>query len=144
MDIDFRSTVLFIHVTAVFCAFAGILYADRLAFSWIRGKKHVLDAKLLQRTHWFMSVALALFIGSGLLLFWPVRSYLLQSTPFFIKMGFVGTLIVNSFVIARLMPLATQKSFKELTLKEKTPLFLSGAVSTLCWVGAAITALFLF
>lgn len=77
-------------------------------------------------------------IITGFLMFWPMREYLFTRPQFYAKMAFVVTLIVNGFVIGHLQDVATKKWFKELTLKEKLPLFISGGVSTLAWLGAAI------
>lgn len=89
---------------------------------------------------WF---GLGTMIGTGIMLFYPYNEYLLSHPPFLLKMGFVATLIVNGLFIGKLMHKAMEKSFAELLLKEKAPLFLSGAVSSLCWLGAIITAMML-
>jgi hypothetical protein len=82
-------------------------------------------------------------IVTGVFLFIPMREYLLTRPQFYIKMAFVVTLIANAFVIGHLQKRATTHSFKDLSFKEKLPLFISGAVSTVAWLGAATTALFL-
>lgn len=58
-------------------------------------------------------------------------------------MAFVVTLICNGLVIGKLQHVATTKTFSSLTFTEKLPLFISGAVSTLAWVGATLGGLFL-
>ena len=134
----------YIHMGALGFAVAGILYADHLAFSWVRGKRDILLRAHLLRAHHWVSLALAALIGSGLLLFWPSREYLLHQPAFWIKMSFIGALLVNSFVIEYLMHAATSQSFKSLELRQKTPLFISGIVSLGSWIGAATAAFFLF
>ncbi len=91
-----------------------------------------------------MGAALSLMILSGIALFWPAREYLVTQSSFFLKMIFVGFLIINSFVIDTLMTTATHTPFRELSTAKKRFLLLSGGASFLCWVGAGITAFFLF
>jgi hypothetical protein len=83
-------------------------------------------------------------ILSGLYLFWPMREYLLSQPMFWLKIGFVAPLLLNSFAIERLLHLPTRAAFRSLSRRQKLPLMLSGAVSLVCWAGAGITALVLF
>ena len=136
--------IFYIHIASLCFAGLGIFYADHLALDWLRGKKGTLRQRHLLRAHHWVSFALFFLIGSGLFLFWPSRDYLLAQPAFWIKMSFISALIINSFVIERLMHTATSRPFSTLSFKEKAPLFLSGAVSMTCWVGAATTAFFLF
>lgn len=55
-------------------------------------------------------------------------------------MGFVFALIINSFFIGSLMKTAFNHSFKSLALSEKLPLFISGSISGISWLGAIISA----
>jgi hypothetical protein len=139
-----KDILFLVHITSLGFAMVGILYADRLAFAWLRGVRNTLPQRHLLRAHHAVSFALAALIGSGLLLFWPLRNYLLHTSAFWVKMSFVAVLLINSFVIERLMHTATHRPFKELSLAERAPLFVSGAVSVVCWVGAGTTAFFLF
>lgn len=82
-------------------------------------------------------------ITTGLTLFWPMKEYLLTLPQFYIKMAFVATLICNGFVVGRLQKKASTRTFSSLSPRERTPLFISGAVSTLSWIGAIIAAFFL-
>jgi hypothetical protein len=141
---NFQAFFLFAHIMFLICALVGILYADTLALSWIRGISETLDAKDIRRAHRIVGWALAGLIATGLYLFWPLRSFLLLQTPFYLKMFFVLVLIVNSMAIGTLMHVTTRKSFRSLTKKERTPLMVSGAASLLCWIGAAVAAYMLF
>jgi small-conductance mechanosensitive channel len=80
---------------------------------------------------------------TGFMIFWPMREFLLSRTQFYVKMAFVLTLFINSFVIGKLQVIATKRTFASLTPQEKVPLFLSGAVSTTCWILTIVAAFFL-
>lgn len=118
-------------------------HADHLGLKWIQGKLPVLSESLVKKYHdrvWFGLIGMIL---TGFLMFWPMREYLLSRPQFYIKMFFVLALVANGFVIGRLQKISTSKTFAELSVREKLPLFISGGVSTLGWVGAATTAFFL-
>lgn len=139
-----KDFTLYIHIGSLAYAVFGILYADRVGFSWIRGQTQTLRTEQLRRAHDTVSMALGSLIASGFYLMWPMRNYLLGQPSFYIKMCFVITLIINSYAIGALMQTSTKRAFSELTSLEKVPFFISGAVSMLCWAGAAVTAFFLF
>lgn len=120
-----------------------VVHADHMGFNWIRGKSRVLDEAQVAKLHRNTWLGLAGMIATGLLLFWPLHEYLLTRPQFFIKMFFVLALIANGFAIGRLQKIALTKSYAELTWGERLPLMISGAVSTLAWVGAATMAFFL-
>jgi uncharacterized membrane protein len=121
----------------------NILKADHLGFSWIRGSTKTLDTKEVKKYHYRISIGLGLMVVTGLLLFWPMREYLLTRPQFYVKMTFVVTLIVNSFVIAYLQKIPTVKSFSSLSPQEKLPLFISGGISTAFWILTAVAGLYL-
>ena len=136
--------ILYIHVGSLVVAFVGMLYADAQAWAWLRGRKDTLLHKHLLQAHHVVSYALSAIIVTGLILFWPMRTFLLSTPLFWLKMGFVSALVLNSFAIERLMHLPVRASFRSLTGRQKIPLYLSGAVSVACWLGAGVTALVLF
>ncbi len=115
-----------------------IVMSDWEAFSWMRGKKEFLDEEKIRLHHKLVSIGLALMILSGFLLFWPMRDYITEVPKFYIKMFFVGLIVVNSFFINKLMPIAFTRKFSELTFRERLPLLISGATSALGWIGATI------
>lgn len=120
-----------------------VFHADHMGFNWITGKTRVLDeakVKTLHRNTW---LGLTGMIATGLLMFWPLHEYLLTRPQFYIKMFFVAALIANGFAIGNLQKIALTKSYAELTWGERLPLMISGAVSTLGWIGAATMAFFL-
>ncbi len=134
---------LALHLSSLGFTAWYILRADHAGFNWIRGVSAQLDPVLIKKYHRGTWIGLCLMIVTGLFLFWPMKDYLLTRPQFYIKIAFVMTLICNGFVIGTLQEVAVTKTFTSLSFKEKIPLFISGAVSTLCWVGAAITAFFL-
>jgi hypothetical protein len=135
--------ILPLHLLSLLYVAWNIVHADHLGFQWIRGKVLKLDEKKVYKYHKGSWIGLSLMITTGLLLFWPMREFLMTRPQFYIKMAFVVTLIVNGFVIGSLQKTATTKMFTSLTTREKIPLFVSGAVSTLAWFGAAATAFYL-
>ncbi len=137
------SPILPLHLLSLAYVAWNIFHADHMGFSWVRGKVHTLDEKRVRKYHRGTWVGLVLMITTGVLLFIPMREYLLGRPQFFMKMAFVFTLICNGLVIGTLQKTATSRPYASLTSKEKAPLFISGAISTICWIGAAVTALFL-
>lgn len=134
----------FIHLASLALAAVGILLADSSALSWLRGKTEVIPHKKLMVPHYIVTGALVGLVTTGLLLFWPMRDYLIGNPLFLIKMAFVVALIINALAIDRLMDTATTQSFSSLSGTKKTLLLLSGAISTISWFGAGIVALILF
>ncbi len=133
-----------IHLTSLAVAAIGILVADHTGFSWIRGKVSTLSSRTLHRLHNSISYALTGLILSGVYLFWPMREYLLGQPLFLLKLGLIAVLVLNSLFIDKLMLVATKMPFASVSNAGKTVLFISGAVSTLCWVGAGVSALVVF
>lgn len=133
-----------VHLAALGIAGCGILVADKLGFAWFRGKKQTLPKRTLHLLHEVMGGSLALLIASGLMLFWPMRDYLVVQPLFYLKMAFIAVLILNSFVIDRLMHLATHMPYRALPRRAKRVLMFSGALSFACWGGAGLAALLLF
>lgn len=137
--------VLPLHLLVLAFVAWTVLLADHMGFNWIRGKVRTLDAKQVEKLHKRTWYGLAGMIVTGLILFWPAKDYILAySLPQFVmKMSFVAALVFNGLVIGSLQKIALTKPYRELSLGEKTPLILSGGISTLSWLGAAIMALFL-
>lgn len=133
-----------LHILSLLFSLGLIASADNQAFAWIRGKKTTLNKKLMHRLHVCMWTGLLLLIGSGLMLFLPMASYLLTQPLFAVKMLFVAILVVNGILIGRLMETAVQRPFASLSRAEKLPLFTSGAVSTFSWACAVLVAFYLF
>lgn len=132
-----------LHILSLFYVAWNVAHADHMGFSWIRGNVAKLDEAIVKKYHKATWIGLILMIVTGVLLFLPAQARIVYP-QFYIKMGFVGALLINSIVIGKLSKTPTIKTFASLSTKEKIPLFISGAVSTISWVGAALMALFIF
>lgn len=138
------STLLLpLHLLVLSFTAWNILRADHMGLRWIQGRSQTLDSKEVIKYHYRVWAGLLLMILTGVFLFWPMRDFLLSRVQFYVKMGFVMTLILNSFAIGYLQKIAITSRFDSLTFKQKAPLFLSGAISTACWVFTAATAFFI-
>ena len=129
-------------ISLVYVAF-NVFQADHMGFNWIRGKTPTLNRNLVSKYHKRTWLGLLAMTVTGIFLFMPNKAVLLAHPQFYIKMGFVLALFINSFVIGKLSKIAVHKSYVSLTAKEKISLFISGAVSTISWVGADVMALFI-
>lgn len=139
-----RDLIFYTHIATLCAAGCGVVIADKVGFSWFRGKVDTLSSRTLNTLHTLMGVALIGMILSGITLFWPAREYLITQASFYIKMTFVIVLILNAFVIDHLMSVATRMPFRDVSTSQKRFLMISGAVSLCAWVGAATTAFSLF
>lgn len=133
-------TILTFHIGTFVVTLGAVLWADHYAFLWIRGTRETLDQKTMTRLHTLVWVCLFGMILSGALLFYPYKDLLVTLLAFRFKMLCVLLLLMNSFAIHTLLPLAIQKPFRELTQKEKIMLTLSGLISTSAWIGAFVFA----
>lgn len=141
--ITVENILLPVHVGILLFIFWNIFKADHSAFSWMRGKLAILDANKMMKFHHNIFYGLIGMTITGIGLYIPLREKLSASPAFKFKMAFVIVLFINSFVIYKFMPVASNKKYSELTTKEKLPLILSGAISTLSWIGALIAVTFL-
>ena len=133
-----------IHVGILLITAWNIFKADHLGFKWIRGSILKLKEEEVMKYHERVFFGLILMVITGFLLFAPKGVRLLASNAFYIKMIFVGALLLNSFAINRLSKISIKNTFAELSFKQKLPLIISGGVSTISWLGAFIAAFFLF
>lgn len=131
--------ILSVHIGTIFIIVGLVLWADYHAFTWMRGKKPLLEIKKMHLIHTLMWCGLITMIVSGGLLFYPYKDFLATLTIFRFKMLFVLALIINSFYIGNVLPIATQKPFAQVSTKQKIQLGVSGAISVISWVGATIT-----
>lgn len=135
--------ILPLHLITLLFTMWTLFQADHLGLEWVRGKEAVLSGEELRTLHKRMWIGLSLMITTGFLMFWPMREFLLARPQFYVKMSLVLALIVNGFAIGHLQKIAIVRPYRTLSAKEKTPLFISGVVSTISWVGAATMAFFL-
>jgi hypothetical protein len=135
--------LVYIHVGTLFLIIPIILFADHEGYSWVRGKKEVLNKKTLKVIHRLVWSGLIVMIMTGAIMFWPLRDYLLHNFAFYAKMVFVAILIINSLFVGKLMLIATERSFESLSIEEKRPLLISGVASSVGWIGAILSAIFM-
>ena len=136
--------ILWLHIGSLCLAGVGILYADTSALGWLLGKHATIDKRAVFVSHWIVTLGLAGLLLTGSYLFWPMRNYLITSPLFLTKIAFVIALVINSFIIERLILIAEIRPFRTLTLTKQIEFFVSGAVSTASWAGAFILALVIF
>lgn len=132
-----------LHTIILLFILWNIFKADKFALSWMRGKIEILDALKIKKLHDYILYGLLGMTVTGFGLFWPLREKLLASNAFGIKLALVVLLFLNSFFIERFMKIASEKKYSELLAKEKLPLIISGAVSTLAWISVLIAVAFL-
>lgn len=140
---DTQEIVLALHLLTLGFLALTIYQADRLGLDWIRRKELILSSEEIRRLHKRMWLGLAVMITTGFIMFWPMREYLLTRPQFYAKMTFVLSLVINGFVIGHLHKVASERPYENLTPRERVPLFISGILSTVSWVGAALLAFFL-
>ena len=131
------SLLLFFHIALVGFVAGLLIIADKEALSWFTGKRQTLEPERLRLYHKLTWAGLVSLGGTGFILVYPYRLYLLTEPLFIAKLFFVGVLFVNALLIGRLQHLATTHAFSSLSLSQKIPLFISGAASLYCWLGAA-------
>lgn len=135
--------LVLVHIAILVVAGMSLLVADKVGFAWMRGKTPTVNPKTAARLHLVSGLALSGMIITGLMLFWPMREFLLGNIRFWVKMAYVGALVLNSFVINHLMKTAVTTPFASLSRGRKTAFVVSGAVSFLGWIGAGLGGLFL-
>jgi hypothetical protein len=131
-----------IHITILAVTAVAILYADHLGYQYFTGRRTVLDGTVTSRLHLTVLLGLMLMITTGVLLTIPYYEYWLTQPLFYVKLGFVLTLIMNSWAIGKLHPLTTVTPFKELPKNVQKTFLVSGALSFASWVGATILSFF--
>lgn len=134
--------VLTVHLTTLIITAVVILYSDHQGLQYFRGKKATLSKTFVTWSHRLVWVGLITMIMSGISLVLPTWEYRLQEPAFYIKMGFVLVLIVNSYAIGKLRYVAIDRRFDELSVDVQKTLMFSGALSAVGWVGAAIIGFF--
>lgn len=143
MDFIYTLPLLTIHVTSVIITLFFVVVADLHGLAWILGKLKTLPEKRMAVLHGIVWVGLITTIVAGFLMFTTYSEYLLSLPAFRIKMLLVGMLVLNALFIGKHLRIATETSFAGIPAKEKVILLVSGAVSTVGWIGALIAAQFL-
>lgn len=132
-----------LHIAFIIGTLLLVLYTDEQALMWMLGKKRVLNEKSVRLLHHAIATGLALLLITGGLLYSSAAISYLSNPTFIAKMVAIAALIINTYFIGKFSPLATMHSFKELTRSQRLPLFISGAVSVVGWVGAVVSGLLL-
>jgi hypothetical protein len=133
MEIEFES----LHLLALTFVAIVVIIADHDGLAYIRGKKQVLNATKVQRLHKLVWVGLLGMFLTGIGLIRENPDVLGEAT-FYVKMLMVLALVVNGVAIGQLSKLSTNTPFVNLTKTQQRQLLTSGAISTLCWVAAAL------
>lgn len=135
-----ETLALQVHLTTVVCLIALVVATDTLGLLWVLGKKETLSLRLLETLHRLVWLGLMTMLLSGATMFLSYKDYLLTVPAFFVKIGFITALVVNAVVIGRHLHIPSERSFISLSPRERVPLYVSGAVSTISWVGAILAA----
>jgi hypothetical protein len=135
--------LLQIHLTAIFTTLAIVVVADAHGLLWLTGKIEKLPAARMYVLHTLTWIGVICIAAAGISMFASAFEYYLSLPAFRFKMLFIFGLVLNAFFIGKHIPMATTTVFKTLPQKDKIILLVSGAVSTLSWLGAYICAQFL-
>lgn len=126
------------HGLIVFATIIVILYSDHQGFLYFRGKKATLSLSFVNWSHRLVWLGLGLIISTGsILVSFNVERYV-ADPAFFLKMSFVGVLIMNGLAIGALSHKASTTPFAALSQEEQRTLLVSGALSFMGWVGAFV------
>jgi len=143
MDLITSLPLLQIHITAVFTTLAFVIISDLHGMWWVLGKTQTLPQKRMRFLHYAVWVGLLITMSAGFCMFITYPSYLLSLPAFQLKLVFIGFLVINALFIGKHMQTACTQPWSTLSSKERKVLLLSGAVSTLGWIGAYTCAQFL-
>jgi len=136
-------TIVTIHVVAFIFNIFFVVVSDFKGLMWVMGKRETLSARWMILFHRLIWAGLATSVFTGAYLFWGAREYLLTQPAFMFKVGMVGALIINSFIIDKHLQIAISRPFREINKNERLNLFVSAGVSTIAWVSVAVSAQFL-
>ena len=132
--------ILGIHIASMVWNIFFVVISDLAGLRWVLGFTERVNMQFLTITHRLIWLGLAVSIFTGAYLFSTASEYLFTVPAFYSKMFFVAALLINAVVIGKHLSLAATQSFAETSGKERTILFVSGAVSTLSWVGVLVSA----
>jgi hypothetical protein len=131
-----------VHLAVLLITVVAIVWADHLGFQYFRGTRQTLPAHLVRGLHAAVAIGLLGMIGTGVWMALDRWGYLSTQPVFWLKLFFVGVLVVNALFITRLMQKATHTPFASLAQRERVILFVSGGASTVGWVSAAVIGFF--
>ena len=131
------------HLSILALTAVIILFSDEQGLMWVRGTVPLLDPRKMHWLHRLTWLGLIGMIATGLIQMLPAYEYYLSGPAFIMKMCFVGVLIFNGILIGRLQHIATERTFASLTIAERLPILVSGAISMIGWVSAGLIGYFL-
>jgi len=132
-----------LHVVCVILTIPVVFYSDVIGHAWFVGKKPLLDKKLIVTLHRLVWVGLFGMVVTGVIMIADKSAEFFAKPAFQVKMACVIALIINSFVIEKVMAVATEKKYATLTTRERLFIMTSGAVSIVGWLGALLCAFLL-
>ena len=136
--------MLVVHITILVITGLIILYTDHLGWRYLVGNMKVLDEKRMRLLHYAVGGGLIGMIATGLYMAWPALPTLWALPLFKLKMAFVVVLVINAFFMGMAIDVAAKTPFAELETKQKARLLISGALSTISWIGAVTVAIIFF
>ena len=97
------ATVVFFHLVPLLLAGGTAITADRATLRAARGsaEDRARQVRELSRTHAIVLGGLTLSFVSGVLLFLSDVDEFLESPAFWVKLGLIGLLLLNGFVLTR-------------------------------------------
>lgn len=125
-----------LHLTILGITILFVLVADKDGTDWMRGKKQILSASRVDFLHKAVYAGLFGMIATGAYIVYPSIGWYIVDPKFIIKMLFVLTLLINGIFIGTLSKVASEKTYQEIDSNTKTKLLISGAASTISWIGA--------
>ncbi len=136
--------MVIVHILILLATLYFIARSDWLGLQWMRGVKPTLELATLKKYHRNVSIGLVLMVlTGGTMAYFGLQRGAINLPALYVKLAFVAVLIVNSFVIGSHMKRASEVPFASLSANEKLMLYISGAASTLGWLGAIAAAFFI-
>lgn len=134
--------IVTLHLIALIITAPVILYADHMGFRYFTGRAQTLSGPSVAWTHRLVFIGLFLLIATGIMLTVPSWAVWFSKPAFYMKLGFVVTLLINGLFIQKLMTTATRVPYASLSLSDKRMLMTSGALSGIGWVTSVVIGFF--
>jgi hypothetical protein len=134
--------IVTLHLIALIVTAPMILYADHMGFRYFTGRASVLPERSVAWTHRLVFIGLFLLIVTGVMLTVPSWEAWFAKPAFYVKLGFVLTLLINGLFIQKLMTTAAHTPYALLPLSDKRTLITSGALSGIGWIASILIGFF--
>lgn len=132
------------HLSILLATVLVILYTDHLAFRYLIGHITRLDEVRMRRLHYAVGAGLVGMVLTGAWMAYPAFGALWALPLFQLKLAFVALLVLNAFNLGMALSVAAHSSFRELSVIQKARLLFGGALSSVSWIGAIVSAFVLF